>query len=1186
MANNGTPFPFAALSVVALFVSTALLGQQAFELWRPADTQARKQLTLPDPPVEARLWEDPLAAAARFREQAREICAAAGSGAKQCEDAYRVPVKTLQRRLADWLSVEPDRSEGALTIIAAMIPGGRLVGTDEARRRTRHAILAGLNTQGYMPDDSDRMGLLRTTTCDWIDGCGADIVGEPIRRQTLEGRDAPEPIDIVYEALHTRAAPAHQRRALVLWIDDTKYRTRWLSALTVLLGDLAPDKARLVVVGPYSSDSLAKALRVDAAGWSRGTGLSTSPEGVRTVERSLGVLSRLHILSPFASAPFTDDDLVGEMASYSSADRLACETDCAGIALRHYFESATKRVGLTLAAPQLVRTVAPDTALVAPLVRELANRGVPVCDKGRLVLISEWDSVYARRFGQELRDALDESKPLVKDEATGKLMHDCPSGRELTPVVYSYARGLDGATAERSAEQARVSAKSSGDDKDKKRPPEWPEGQAQEDYVHRLVDRIRRDDRADTVRAIGLIGYDIHDKLILAQALRDIFPDRILFTTDMDARLVHPTTTRWTRNMIVASSLPLEPDQVLARDGLDNNPRDAVRVGPFRDSYQTSTFLAARYAVHFDDPKTKLPCVARAIAQPVLFELGHRSALVLDTPARAQTDDQSFPSICPVDAASSDDGWARVIAALVAGTALLVLSGLVLFGFPGPAMAAVREALGQGAGSSGTVTGEAIGLDRFKVAVAMLEWAAIGFAAGVVVELGWPTQAGAWRPAILAAAFALAVPTLLQARFDGRFAVLCGGALIGLAVWACLRTSDATIDPQEPLDALSGTSAWPSLLIRTGMVVLVPWFLDRAWFTSAANGNRLTQKFFGYLPAEKTHGRPTGGLASWGARLRNATGWFWNPWMVLVRDDRINGAALWRAYHRMMGNRARFRRVIMWSVLGALVFTGVMEAMSYWVDRPMGLATPARGDTIRLLILQTQFVATAGLLLLLVIVGDETILTWRFVTFLEKGRTVYPQATVAQFASELGADLASVAATPVAAQPRQRAPLEAPLVPAQKKNSLLDDWIDARLLADQTEAVAPQIMYPFLLVGLAIIARSPIFDNWDMGPAILLMIGLYLLWSIAMAILLNMGAERARQKALRSMALDLIWLEGTAAMKPLVPTFGELIDRVRNLRRGAFAPFFERSWVQAVLVPLGGAGGVQLLQFLLYARSQ
>ena len=53
------------------------------------------------------------------------------------------------------------------------------------------------------------------------------------------------------------------------------------------------------------------------------------------------------------------------------------------------------------------------------------------------------------------------------------------------------------------------------------------------------------------MKAVGIIGRDVHDKLVLAQALRAAFPDRVLFTNDLDARLLHPDVTGYTRNIIV-----------------------------------------------------------------------------------------------------------------------------------------------------------------------------------------------------------------------------------------------------------------------------------------------------------------------------------------------------------------------------------------------------------------------------------------------------------------------------------------------------------------------------------------------------------------------------------------------------------------------------------------------------------
>src|SRR5262249_43007001 len=117
-------------------------------------------------------------------------------------------------------------------------------------------------------------------------------------------------------------------------------------------------------------------------------------------------------------------------------------------------------------------------------------------------------------------------------------------------------------------------------------------------------------------RAIGLIGNDVHDKLILAQALRAAFPDRVLFTTDLDTRLMHPEVIGYTRNLVVASSLPL--------NFFDRTSR--MTAGPFRDVYQTATYLAARYAAAATD---RSDLIAGQLGRKLLYEIGRHGAVRL-----------------------------------------------------------------------------------------------------------------------------------------------------------------------------------------------------------------------------------------------------------------------------------------------------------------------------------------------------------------------------------------------------------------------------------------------------------------------------------------------------------------------------------------------------------------------------
>ncbi|HLM11298.1 MAG TPA: hypothetical protein VK362_02885, partial [Reyranella sp.] len=244
--DRSTSFPFAGLAVVALFLTTTFLGPQGFELLRQAETDTAKRPHRAEPPVDARLWEDPLTALARYRER----CADSGStAAPRTGPGCRPPSDA--NGLKEFFGENPK----GLTVIAAMVPGAALVGGEETRRRTRYAVLAGLNAEGYVPDDSEHMRLMRVRRCERFADCGEkEGVGPFVQRSrpeawvelsaaqlqksisaALEKFKKPETptIDLVYETLASRAGGANDQRrnVAILWIDDTTIGRRWLSTL-------------------------------------------------------------------------------------------------------------------------------------------------------------------------------------------------------------------------------------------------------------------------------------------------------------------------------------------------------------------------------------------------------------------------------------------------------------------------------------------------------------------------------------------------------------------------------------------------------------------------------------------------------------------------------------------------------------------------------------------------------------------------------------------------------------------------------------------------------------------------------------------------------------------------------------------------------------------------------------------
>ena len=169
--------------------------------------------------------------------------------------------------------------------------------------------------------------------------------------------------------------------------------------------------------------------------------------------------------------------------------------------------------------------------------------------------------------------------------------------------IFSYLRGLDGVLPDLDKSGSKASPR---DDSSKSKdlraqledaPPEHAEGRSQFDYLRRLADEIDRldDDKKffaeNGVKAIGIVGSDLYDKLLILQALRNRFQDKIFFTTDLDARYLHADQKDWARNLVVASNFGLSLRPALQRSTL-----------PFRDSYQTATYLATLMATREPGP--------------------------------------------------------------------------------------------------------------------------------------------------------------------------------------------------------------------------------------------------------------------------------------------------------------------------------------------------------------------------------------------------------------------------------------------------------------------------------------------------------------------------------------------------------------------------------------------------------
>jgi hypothetical protein len=114
-----------------------------------------------------------------------------------------------------------------------------------------------------------------------------------------------------------------------------------------------------------------------------------------------------------------------------------------------------------------------------------------------------------------------------------------------------------------SQRQASIQARPPHDARDirsSRRPTDQTEGLNQADDIRRLAQRLREQDRSlrdngvGGLKAVGVLGSDVYDKLELLKALRPILPQSTFFTNNLDARLGHPDEWAETHNLVVVSA--------------------------------------------------------------------------------------------------------------------------------------------------------------------------------------------------------------------------------------------------------------------------------------------------------------------------------------------------------------------------------------------------------------------------------------------------------------------------------------------------------------------------------------------------------------------------------------------------------------------------------------------------------
>jgi membrane protein implicated in regulation of membrane protease activity len=319
---------------------------------------------------------------------------------------------------------------------------------------------------------------------------------------------------------------------------------------------------------------------------------------------------------------------------------------------------------------------------------------------------------------------------------------------------------------------------------------------------------------------------------------------------------------------------------------------------------------------------------------------------------------------------------------------------------------------------------------------------------------------------------------------------------------------------------------------------------------------RLRETFFGLT--REFRFSPQGKQSAKGARtdlrarihswFREAT-LFVRPLESLETAEGVDARAIWEEYREHGRGSRRLIRAA-----GPIAAYVLLCWITFWAFDANPFDDP-RGD-IALWVNKVLVIASGVLFVALAFLTmDAALLSRRFIQILS-GPTKYPRATYLHFSRILG----------------------------EAETEYLDEWIDVQLIADITERVGWLVYYPcWLLLALAL-ARNGWWDTLSWPTALVLVFVLNIVLALASAVTLQMAARRAKQEAERSLdqKARLLKAETAASEKEKASSqAAQLLDEIRNLRRGAFVPFWQNPVVGAITLSSGSMTLIQLVIWIM-----
>jgi hypothetical protein len=1004
-------------AVVAAFVGLVVVKPK-LESPRPTPAAPKPLHRRWDNSVPARLWQDPLAG---FLDEAQNDLLPRVRLCKVIKDMPAVEDSLTTRDCTRGL-----KNAGVLFLFV-YVGSTSDAAASEGRRRERYATLSALNTAGYAPVNSDRLSYFSPPEAKH-EAKKQGKVAKPAKASFLHWKPG-------WTDPATPTQPAKKDPAAVIPYEWAQAYEPWNNS-----NNKSSECQYQSVCVMWIKEKLPKGeLRFDS-------NMEFFSNLQQELEKELGgkTKARFAVTGSISSTHLLE--------FLRESKHLKVESEAKLPAIPFYITKSTApRVREIVQACSgfqahfLIRT---DRVLAECLVKELEIRGLKPGTRGNsIAIVSEWDTEYGRSMFP------------VFDAAIRKNASEGPGEEDDYWVKqYSYLAGLDGKLpgdakpAEVTNHPTETEATGpAGKDRDLPAA-DKAEGDSQVDYLRRLVGRMKADQK--TFRAIGVVGNDVYDKLLILKALRPSFPEALFFTTDLDVRLLQPAELPYTRNLIVASHYGLSLNQDLQKS-----------IAPFRSGYDTATYIGCLKAVGFkeidkivfsnlDAPQKEaqacsLPTVfwkrnntseeTLEEIPPRLYEVGRTDAYELtfyeNDPLYGKTPRQDpwLFQKCQLWFLQLNRLWV-IILSLVCLAALLM-----------------------------------------PISKPWRDFVFHPFGLGAVDKPGGQPVPGATK------------------KSHSSVSWLWLGLVLAV-VLAILMAVAHFMPDEEPVGLVTGISVWPTAALRLLAIVLCLCFLADALEKLRERNKEIDRE----LNPKGRAREPDQGdkRASFFRRLGKWTKELFSPWFwkkaFYMWCWKPKGPGLYQVWMQAKRHAAKPRRVARCIVL-TLLYGGLLFSLDQLVDPPM---PQARGDLARTVFWILFFGSEASLAFLLLFVMDCTFLCYRFVTFLESAEEKqWPKEALELVAKQRGFTMNEHG----------------------EEKMALEQYLRIKLVDLVTKEVARFLYAPFTVMLVLLVAHSWLFEDWHWNIPLIITTLVNAATALGCAWMLQRTAKHARERALEAL---------------------------------------------------------------------